>query len=129
MLVNLLKKRTGTLTFCALRRRMRMASSSDSRDVVDVEETEKRGNSGLIEKSINRVTLLGRVGAHPREQCNINGENTWARVLSVHALFLVWDTVIFLISNVPKMFTKFGYQCPITVPSINQKLKLFWVNL
>ena len=25
----------------------------------------------------------------------------------IHALFLVWDTVIFLISNVPKMFTKF----------------------
>ena len=77
MLVNLLKKRTGKLTFCALRRRM--ASSSDSRDVVDVEETERRGNSsGLIEKSINRVTLLGRVGAQPRDQFIINGKNTWA---------------------------------------------------
>ena len=76
MLVNLLKKRTGKLTFCALRRRL---ASSDSRDVVDVEETERRGTGhGLIEKSINRVTLLGRVGAHPRKQFNINVENTWA---------------------------------------------------
>ena len=74
MLVNLLKKRTGKLTLCALRRRL-ASSSSDSRDVVDVEETERRGNSsGLIEKSINRVTLLGRVGAHPRDQFHINGE-------------------------------------------------------
>ena len=28
-------------------------------------------------------------------------------VVSTNSLFLVWDTVIFLISNVPKMFTKF----------------------
>ena len=81
MLVNLLKKRIGKLTFCALHRRL--ASSSDSRDVVDVEETERRGNgSGLIEKSINRVTLLGRVGAQPRDQFNINGKT--------HGLELLW---------------------------------------
>ena len=64
MLVRLLRPRSSSLTFCAVRR-----LTSTSKDDMDLNE--EPPYSGVIEKSLNRVTLLGRAGADPRQGCQM----------------------------------------------------------
>ena len=61
MLVRLTRPRTSRLTLFVLRR-----LASNSKDIGEESKEDRPPFSGVVEKSLNRVTLLGRAGADPR---------------------------------------------------------------
>ena len=66
MLVRLTRPRTSRLTLFVLRR-----LASNSKDIGEESKEDRPPFSGVVEKSLNRVTLLGRAGADPRQGCQM----------------------------------------------------------
>ena len=68
MRVMLVRPRTSRLTFCAIRRLADWRRFANSKDNIKNLKGEEDATpfSGVAEKYLNRVTLLGRAGADPR---------------------------------------------------------------